>query len=250
MKIRGLIDYPESIIPKINFYKQIDFDLLLASNRNIYLLRRSEKPFEQTFQSFGKGHMLRLNAISNERLPKLSLNLLGAFFKREHLKYVVSHKKPGGDKWRDYKKISFKDYFKDYEVTDVGCEIYLHANNINGKTFPFSFPFSKENARVVRDFEKAIGEGMIKQVTDPIDPTNIYYLVSGVIKLVHDPLVLNYWHVEMISENFNGKEVKSASPAWTQPFFDSMMKNLIRVNAYPTREEIGTINQNIYLNVL
>lgn len=248
LKIIGKIDYPESIIPKENFSNEIDFDLLLASNKNIYLLRRSDKSLEQTFQLLGGNYLLRLDAISNERLPKLSLNLLGAFFKKEHLKYIVAHNKPGGSKWLNNKKVSFKKFFKDYKVSEVGCEIYLHANNIDGKTFPFPFPYSKDNARVVREFEKAVGGGVLEPVKDPADPAKLYYMVSGTIKLVHDPLVLNYWHVEMISKNFNDKEVKSASSAWTEPFFKSIMKHVIRVNAYHNVVETGIINQNVYLN--
>lgn len=248
LKVRGKIDYPESILPKQNFCNKIDFNLLLASNKYIYLLRRSEKSLEQTFQLLEGSYLLRLDSISNERLPKLSINLLGAFFKKEHLKYIVAHNKPGGAKWRNNKKILFKFFFKDYSITDVGCEIYLHANNIDGKTFPFSYPYSKDNVKVVREFEQAVGCGILKPIADPADPTKSFYQVSGTVKLVHDPLVLNYWHVEMITKNFNDKEVKSASPVWTETFFKSIMSNVIRVNAYNDVVEVGKIHNSIFLN--
>lgn len=241
----GNIDYPESILPKEDFFREIDFDLLLASNKNIYMLRRSEKSFENTFKKVGKDYYLRIDAVQNQRLPKLSINLLGTFFKKEYLKYNVPHNKPGGAKWLGH-SVVFKNFFNDYSVVDVGCEIYLHANNIDGKTFPYSYPYSKDSAKIVSEFEKIVGGGALAPIKDPNDPTKSYYPVFGTIKIIHDPLILNYWHAEMITKGFNDKEVTSTKPTWTDKYFKSIMTNVISVNAYPEVVKIGTINNNVF----
>lgn len=247
LKIIGKIDYPESILPKDFFCEKIDFDLLLASNKNTYLLRRSEKSFENTFQKVGKDYFLRLDAIPAERLPRLSINLLGTFFQKEYLKYSVSHKKAGGQKWNGG-EVLFKNFYKDYDTVPVGCEVYLHANNIDGATFPYSYPFNSDSRKLVREFEQKVGGGEIVLIPDPDDNTKQVYSVSGIVKVVHDPLILNYWHVEMITKSFNESEIKNAKPKWSPKYFDSIMRNIMKVNAYHKDMGSGAINENVYIN--
>lgn len=242
----GKYDYPISILPKINYRGKIDIDLLLASNKHIYVLRRSDKPIEETFKSLNGELIIRTNAIQPERLPKLSLNLLGSFFLVEHLKYRVNHKSPGGKKWLGNNKVVFSNHRQDYEQVEVGCEIYLHANEIDGTSFPYTYPFSKDTAKVVDEFNKAIGDGAIKLIKDSKNK-NSHYEVSGYVKLQHDPINLNYWHTEMLTIAFNDTEVLKKG-SWQMKYFDSVMNHVIKANAYASVEKIGNIEKSIYIN--
>lgn len=242
------VDYPVSLLPEIKYISKIDFILLLASNRNIYLIRRSDKSFEQTFALLGDQYVLKSNAIEQNRLSRLSLNLLGSYFKEEHLKYSVHHRTAGGQKWISPEKVKIKKYLNDINQVEVGCPIYLHANNIDGTQIPYLYPYNKETLKNVRDFQKKVIGKILEPVQDPITGNSNFEL-SGMIRIHHDPLILNYWHVEMLTHSYNNTEIKSESKhSWKDDFFRSVMNNVIKVNAYASVEDVGKFGEDVYVD--
>lgn len=246
-EIIGKSVYPSSILPKTNFKGSIDFDLLLASNNNIFLVRRSDKSLAETFQILDGAYILRSNSILPDRIPKLSLNLLGGFFNLEHLRFSISHRAPGGQKWSENESIKLRNYLNDFTIVDVGCGIFLHANKIDGSTFPYSYPYDKTTSKIVHEFESRIGQGAIK-IIDPKDGKSKFCEVSGQVKLKHDPLKLNYWHIEMLTLAFNEDEVPKKSAKWHEVYFNSVMTHVIKANAYASPENFGLVDSSFYRN--
>jgi len=62
----------------------LDIDYLI-DKQDLFILRRSSKTTEDTFNDLG---ILRDDIINTKEIPGLSMNLLGAYFKIEHIKYV------------------------------------------------------------------------------------------------------------------------------------------------------------------
>lgn len=124
----------------------------------------------------------------------------------------------------------------------------MHANLIDGVHFPYTYPYTKETAKTVRDFEQKVGGGALQAVKDPRNPNQMIYEVSGVVKIVHDPLCLNYWHVEMHTIAFNTAEVKQGGVPWKEDFFKSVMKHVIKANAYASVDNIATFDKAMYIN--
>jgi hypothetical protein len=159
---------------------------------DLFVVRRSNLPLNESYNIVNK---LRSEAVESERIPNLSLNLLGAFFKTLHLKFIV--KKPGSNDW-DGKGINLKDFEGCYYKTSKSDAIILNANKLHNMPIPFKAINSKVN-------RERIGKL-------PFEPNQNNELQgSGVARFIHSPTNLNYWHIELNVIDFNDKVIKKNS---------------------------------------
>ena len=104
----GKCDFPVSILPKLNYVSIIDIQSLL-NGQTVYILRRSDKSFNDTFNDLGK---LREDAVTPKEIPFLSLNMLGGLFEPEHTRFKVLNN--GMSRWKNNDFISIIDFLNDF----------------------------------------------------------------------------------------------------------------------------------------
>lgn len=231
-KLMRKSDFPKSIIPKENFVLLMDMDNLLE-HESIFVLRRSDRNYEDTFNDLG---ILRDEALSPREVPNLSINLLGGFFKPEHTKYRIINR--GMQKWGNYKSINISEYLEDFEIIENYTPIFIEANNINEVEVPYTQHVNKDITKEVEKFFSIMPKPSI---------SGGKYHLQGKTKLVHDPTNLNYWHAELRLENFKGDEIKYKKSAYISEFCEKVISDIICANAYPSIDNIPSIPEEYYL---
>jgi hypothetical protein len=68
----------------------------------------------------------------------------------------------------------------------------------------------------------------------------------GRTKIVHDPINLNYWHVELKVLDFADQELKNASSNKHKQIAQHALDNLVTMNSFGSVNEIGEIPSNLY----
>ena len=134
LRLSGQLVYPYSILPKTKYKLEINFDDLI-SDGIVYLLRRSDLPFGETFHTFNDGNkVLNDDAIDINRIPDLSLNLLGSYYKTIHSKYIPI--KDGSKQWVGL-KVYLSEYLNEYKVDNENGHIFINATELHNKTLPY-----------------------------------------------------------------------------------------------------------------
>lgn len=217
-KLTGKLQFPIEIIPKTSYISLIDLDSLLQK-QDVYLLRRSDSNNENTFNELG---FLRTELLKPKDIPFLSLNLLGGFYKPEYAHFRIS--KRGSARWENNEPIFFFEYSNEFEIIEEFCIIYIYANNIHNKSFPYLQPTSSEVNKEVEKFRNAF----------PNKSPNIIgkdYSFEGLTKIIHDPTKLNYWHVEYNLFDFKGDTIKSKSSTYIQKICQTVLTDILCINA-------------------
>jgi len=229
------LDYPNSILPKTSYKPIINIDALIK-NQSVCLIRRSDKIFEDTFNQLGGEYTLKEDVISYSDVPNLSINLLGGLFEDKHIKYKASLKEPAGKKWDGMTEINLAEHVNGYVVVENFCAIYIHANNIHDITVPYKRPIDKELDKFFKAFE-----------IEPIKEEN-NYILDGKTKVIHDPINLNYWHVEFKILNFEQGEIKDTKATWKKEYSKQVLKDIIAANAFPAACLYNSIPISFYIN--
>jgi hypothetical protein len=181
--------YPLSIIPRKKFIsKFIIDDLLKGSVGEYYIVRRSGKSFEETFDEYGQ---VREDAIIEtlKGVPGNSMNLLGmSFNSKKHLGYVQNGE--SGKYWdkKNDKSLWYK-HIRKVTFTKNTIPIYYNIRDIQNFKIPYK---RKEDS----DFKK-----LIKGLRNPPLVTGGYGACTGICYIAHLPAKLNYWHVEFKIHN-------------------------------------------------
>lgn len=214
-----MLKYPSHILPKNKYEHLIDIDKL---NRTqiIYVLRRSSKDFLDSFNVVGDTVILREDVIDKSEIPNMSLNLAGGKFKDNDLKYIPKINTRATEKWNGSEKIYLSEYLNCYKIADKFCPIYFDVSKIHKKEIPYQQGKTKD----LRKLLKEMGE-------DPIE-INDKYQFSAIIEVSHEPINLNYWHVELKIKDFKKHEISSTKSAWVKELCEQTLKNILAVNAY------------------
>ena len=126
-----------------------------------------------------------IEIISEKEISYLSLNILGGKFKEDHSNYKA--KKNGFEPWKPYEPIFISEYINDYEKIECKCNIYFHANNIHNKNYPIDF--KKDTFKIFKDEARKYLD-QLPTKSNKGDKEVIYQ-----VKLIHDPIKLNYWYL-------------------------------------------------------
>lgn len=230
-RLIGRLTFPSKILPRTSYKSQIDIDNLLE-NLQVYVLRRSDYSLEDTFNELGN---LRSDAVIPKQIPFLSLNMLGGHFKTKHAFIRIG--KEGSRKWIKNEKVYLSEFVNGYEILNKGCSIYIDANSIHNQSFPYSQPSTSELREEVDKFFKFIPK--------PTAEKDGFHF-QGNVKIVHDPTILNYWHVEYNIFDFKGETIKHKKSKYIEQLCLDILTDIVSVNAYPDVKEITMIPENFY----
>ncbi len=213
----------------------MDIDSLLTA-QEVYLLRRSDNTIENTFcDTTG---FLRSEILKPKEIPFLSLNILGGKFKPEHACFRILNK--GIQKWVNDENIFFYEYEGDYEKLEKYCLIYINANVIHRKSFPYNPTVNTELKLEVEKF--------FNKFQTPIPSIiNKSYNLEGQTKIVHDPTKLNYWHIEYNLCDFKDDPLKNKSSKYFEKFCSEILSNVLCINSYSTIDNIIDIPEIFYM---
>lgn len=239
LRNKGELDYPDCILPKKSLKIEINFDDIV-NNHSIFVLRRSDLPENETFHTFNDGTiLLNDDAIDNKRIPNLSLNLMGGLFLNNHSVYVPIN--DGSKRWQG-ERIYLFEHLNDYKIDNINGLIFIDANNLHNKTIPYNIPSNANLHKEIRKFEKTVGisENIIKNTP----PDNIE--LKGKIYFKHDPVKLNYWHVELIIEDFKNSQLKKIGNTSNDLFVKELFNNWIKVNSFPNITDFDKLNKVYY----
>lgn len=224
-------DYPVSILPKLNYVSLIDIQSLL-DNQTVYIIRRSDKSEEDTFNELGQ---LRDDVLLPKDIPFLSLNILGGSFRPEHSKFRLL--KNGRLRWSGGTFISILDYLNEYTKLDEYSLIYINANGVDRQSVPYAQPSNPELKKEVEKFEGFV-----------VKPTIIdgSFEFQGYTRLLHDPVCLNYWHLELNVLDFKGVAIKPRNSKYIENFCKTVISHIISANSFSTLPEIKEIPKSVY----
>lgn len=220
--------YPQSIISRVKYKKEIDFNKLVQ-NQQVYLLRRSLLMLDKTFVSNGSGgYELNEDALvaKTQGVVNLSMNIFGSYFKENFLKYRISHKLYGGMKWNNM-KVYFLKNLSSISLNNKGCPIYIDANKIHNKPRKVKKPATND---ILQDFITKTGLNPVLINTNGSKQLEF----QGNTAIKHDPLNFNYWHAEYQFFDYNNKEpLRNLGSKWGEQFCQDVITNTLSINCYP-----------------
>jgi hypothetical protein len=226
-KFLGL-DYPIFILPNTRYKIKMDLDELLQRN-NVYIVRRSDLPLNESFNSAKK---LKAAAIPLKRIPDLSTNLLGAFFKAKHIKYFVY--KPGADAWNGL-KVRIKNFNNSYKKAEDSEPIFIEAKELQNIPIPFKAVNNSTNRNRAGNL--------------PFEPNEQNEIqLSGKTQLVHSPTNLNYWHIELKVIDFNNSAIKNSSNKFNESACDFIHDIISECAIMTLPNELYHIDRSYYKN--
>lgn len=228
-------DYPVSILPKLNYVSLIDIQSLL-DKQTVYIIRRSDKSEEDTFNELG---LLRDDALIPKDVPLLSLNILGGCFKPEHSKYRFLNE--GIIKWKNREYISFFDNLKNFEILKDYCLVYINANGVDGQEIPYFLQFNKDLKREVDKFFQHVEKPELNEGK---------YEFKALSRLIHDPVKLNYWHMELNIFDYQGSSMEYKGSAYQKVLFKQVVSDIIAVNSYKEIPDYQKIPTLFYKNTI
>lgn len=230
-RLVGKCDFPISILPRFNYVSVIDIQSLL-NGQTVYILRRSDKSFSDTFNDLGN---LREDAITPKEIPFLSLNLLGGLFKTDHTRFKVLNN--GMNKWKNNVFISIIDFLNDFTQIDNYCIVYIEANGIDSQRIPYIQTKTKDLTKEINRFFEYIEKPIISDGA---------YKLEGETKLLHDPINLNYWHLELNVLDYQRNPIKYKSSKYIEDFCKKVIADIICANSFSNIMDIPVIPKNIY----
>lgn len=240
LRILRKLNYPKAIIPKLSYVPIINIDSLFTHNKNVYLVRKSSREFDETFNRVGEDFYLREDVINHKEIPPgLSLNLLGGKFKTKHLKFRTLNS--ANNQWNGEEEIFLSDNIKNYEFSDIYVPIYLHGNEMHRQTIPYNRPKDRNSELELRKFSSSFENIELKGDT---------YNLKGHSKITHVPTILNYWHVEFILFDYKSDRLEKKSANWIKEFCGQVVQNLIVANAYATEPKADVIVEEAYLKAV
>lgn len=238
LRLTRRLNYPYEILPKEKFKLKIDFNELVSSS-TIYVLRRSEVPQSETFHFFNDGSfLLNEDALDLKRIPNLSLNIMGARFETKHSKFIAIN--AGADKWTGG-HVHLSKFLKNYKIDDTKGTIFINANELHDKTLPYNLSSNVQLHKEIEKFKALFGTNIVSN----IPPNDIELL--GKIQFVHDPVILNYWHVVLEIKNYKETTLEKAKNAPDKKFVEVIFNDWIKVNSYPQLPNHDKIKQNLFV---
>jgi len=236
--------YPLEILPKWYYTHNINIDSILKKNQNVYLLRHSSKTKNELFKNLDSEYVqIREDAIDYKDVPNLSVNLLGGLFDLKHLKYKIILGTKSSKKWNGKSVIFCNEHKENFSINDnINASIYLNANGIHNTKMPYNHFDSKEVTKELNKLSKSFNTSY----QPIIENGSKKYKLDGQLQVKHDPLNLNYWHIEIKIIDFLLKEVDKASNATKKSICEQALKDVICFNCYPDINELSKIPLLLY----
>jgi len=232
--------YPAILLPKLN-YHLIDISVLNKVS-GILLIRRSEKDsLEETFDELGN---VRTDALtkggSGSKFKHYSINLIGGGFIITHLN--LRQIEEGQQNWVE--GASVEDYLNKFiTLPNPSIPIYFLLQDLHNVPIPYTTT-DKEEIEKYRELFEAFNEEPLKQVE-----------VKGTCTIKHVPTNLNFWHVQLETEDSIGKPAKLTTPkedneSKRHSISRYLIEDVIKASAKPNyNPPIIEIPENLYISV-
>lgn len=193
--------YPKSIIPQKTFKRRMDFGKLIDLYPDLLVLRQIKGALEDYMDEQSDGTKKLTDRIFSGTVQNLSMNLLGSRFK---LKYMsIRPKSDRACKDWEGSNVLFSLNEDDYIIDEHCSFVCFRAKDIHNTSYPFPIRFNNEieynemldrNKSVIEDdIDFTIEEKIINKFIDKDTPID----VQVIEKLVHRPIMLNYWHITL-----------------------------------------------------
>lgn len=232
LRCSGKLIFPLQILPKRN-YKSVMNISALIENQSVFILRRSDNSFSDTFNELG---LLREKALIPKEIPFLSLNLLGGKFKPAYACFRIIN--DGQKKWINNEPIFICEYLKDFKKLNTTCNIYLNANGIDNQSIPYEMTKNKPLEKEINKFFNYIPKPHIKDGK---------FELMGKTEIHHDPTKLNYWHVEYNLIDYKGETLKYNGSEYIKGFCKKVITDILCANSYNYYPDVKPIPKKFYI---
>lgn len=184
--------YPKSVLPQ-RHYKEIDFDVLFQLSNPVVVRRSNKQTYEDTFDRIG---LVKVDAIQRQTTKEmigLSMNLLGGYFKENHL-----HFNPKGKAVELWAFGSPTLKLRDLTIESSNNKIGIFYNVASLHNNTFQFPVQSD---------KVTYKKLPKELAISTDENLFITTFRATLKILHKPTYSNYWHVELhIQPNINNED--------------------------------------------
>lgn len=182
--------YPIRILPKKQYVKHIDVDILCSTCEHSILARRLDvcEGGQLPFHEIGGQKLLNEDAISEDILD-WSTNLLGGEFKIEDIGW--KQKGSGIKDWdnEDVDICKYEDCYSRIETEYYSA--FITVDCLHNKIIPYRRNFADKASLV--QYYNSTGD-ITKETVDQWN-NNKEIECQATIKVEHKPTMLNYWHM-------------------------------------------------------
>jgi hypothetical protein len=212
--------YPDCLLPKNRYVSRINLEEIFE-HQLLFILRRSNKSFSETFIQVGEISILREDAIDYKEVPNMSVNLMGGKFVPDFLRFIP--KDEGIKEWDGRERIFLYEYLKSYSVLpSEPCAIYFDASKIHN----CSIPYNRKKDKQVDKFYR------LKEFTPPFEEGK--YKLTAELRVAHVPTNMNYWHVELKLHPIQklDESVSDVSPAWLKELSSQANRDVLCASGF------------------
>lgn len=213
------MDYPLELLPQPGFCVPFPFDALKAKYGNYIVCYRIEGTIDENSEmgSFNGHKVLKEQCFGH--MVHLSMNLMGGFFKPEHVVFI--QKRPGSDVWEADEKVDFKDYEDCIEKSKTATAVYYRESVICQPNITISFVFNDKAA--FNSFCKVFQDATHPQYKDGVVDQGGF-----TTKIEHCPTNLNYWHVQLeVYPELKEEMLKNDHGVWRSRVFDHIRSTIL-----------------------
>lgn len=221
--------YPVRILPSVKY--KLRLQLTEIAETPVYLVRRSDKSPEKTFNKLGH---VREDAFVKKDIPRMSMFLMGGKLLLDHICFRTG--KQGSEEWGG-EKVYFQQICKDFLKLEVATPIFFNLTDLNEISFPYRRKDDKDTKRLVESLK-------LQSVKDASGDIRL----EGRSGVQHSPTVLNYWHTELMLNDVAGKPIKQVvkDGHWTASAAEYMYQHLLSVGQRDS-PRFNTISPKFYL---
>ena len=227
--IIGKLNYPLFILPKGFYITRMNIDSLISGISSITIVRRSNKSKQETFNKFG---MVRDDAILDNEIPGMSMNLLGGMFQSDFI--YLNPTKDASKKWDGSEIVLYSKYRKLVQKIPVTTPIFFEVKKLHNITFPYNRIIDKDTRKLVNSLD-------IKPIED-----SGHFKFLGRSVIIHEPTRLNYWHVEFQILDIMNQQVTNTSSNWKKTVAKIALSDIIKVNALMDCPNLEKIPETYY----
>jgi hypothetical protein len=242
-QLLAFLSYPIRIIPKQSYKTEITIQDILDIN-DTAIVRRSLRNHKDIFDRFGS---LRQDALIEDLkdVPGLSMNLLGASFKTNDIRYIA--KGVASKKWDGFENKLWLNYIKYASFSCDATPIFFYLKDIHNKTVPYVVPQKTTNEEKFKKLKKAFSF----EIKEDGEEATIF----GASVIKHTPNKLNYWHVEFVILDIEARYTptetkitrKRSSSNYVKTAAEHALNDILLQSAHSKADFIASIPSEHYL---
>jgi hypothetical protein len=234
-----IFKYPFRLLPKKNYFEKIQTEKLFE-DIDCYLVRRSNFDAIKTF--INNEVIEKALFKEDNEMPGLSMNLLGAKFKENHI--IFNPKKIGSKPWTHFRSCFYLRELSELEIEifNNSCPIFFKINDLNGYKISFERGTKELNDILKRKASSSGSKNNGKEILD------------GEVEVMHKPTNLNYWHIEFnfytgysINGEKNYMKRGNTDSIWANGVVQSLKDLLISSAISKVENQIKLIPEKYYM---